>query len=216
MKTFWDKRYDNEGHIWGDAPSITATETLKRLEPDADVLEIGSGYGRDMLALARAGHHVIGVEQAEHGVDMTTRQLIEQGLQTHARAVCGDILTADLPAESFDAIYSHRTLHLLTDEDSVLALAEDVDHLLRPGGLLAVSARDHRGNQPGALRELPHGIYEYTARPGHFIRLWDGDAFREYFGPRFEIESVSQHEELESEQTGHTAYLTLMIARKGE
>ena len=47
--SFWGKRYAAEGALWGHAPSETARGLHERLPATSRILEIGFGYGREIL-----------------------------------------------------------------------------------------------------------------------------------------------------------------------
>ena len=58
-RLFWDKEYENYLRIWGDRPRELAIIAVKYLishqldDKYLSVLDIGCGYGRDCLYLAR-------------------------------------------------------------------------------------------------------------------------------------------------------------------
>ena len=104
------------------------------------VLDLGSGSGRDVYALAQ----LVGPEGEVVGVDMTDEQLAVAELyrEYHAktfgfgnvRFLKGYIETLDLldlEAASFDVVVSNCVINLSPDKDAVLA---GVKRLLKPGG----------------------------------------------------------------------------------
>ena len=104
------------------------------------VLDLGSGSGRDVYALAQ----LVGASGEVVGVDMTDEQLAvaEQHRDWHSekfgfdnvRFLKGDIERLhelDLEPGSFDVIVSNCVINLCTDKDAVL---EGIQRLLKPGG----------------------------------------------------------------------------------
>jgi len=104
------------------------------------VLDLGSGTGRDVYALAQ----LVGPTGSVIGVDMTDEQLAiaEQYREYHAEAFGYDNVTfmkgyiekldeLGLEDGSFDVIVSNCVINLSTDKDAVLA---GVKRLLKPGG----------------------------------------------------------------------------------
>jgi len=104
------------------------------------ILDLGSGSGRDVYALAQ----LVGPSGEVVGVDMTDEQLAvaEQHRDWHSekfgfdnvRFIKGDIERLhelDLEAGSFDVIVSNCVINLCTDKDAVL---EGIQRLLKPGG----------------------------------------------------------------------------------
>jgi len=104
------------------------------------VLDLGSGSGRDVYALAQ----LVGPSGEVVGVDMTDEQLAvaEQYRDWHSekfgfdnvRFIKGDIERLHelgLEAGSFDVIVSNCVINLCTDKDAVL---DGIQRLLKPGG----------------------------------------------------------------------------------
>ncbi len=105
-----------------------------------NVLDLGSGSGRDVYALAQ----LVGPTGKVVGIDMTDEQLAvaEQHRNWHSekfgfdnvRFIKGDIERLhelDLEPGSFDVIVSNCVINLCTDKDAVLA---GIQRLLKPGG----------------------------------------------------------------------------------
>ena len=57
MKEYWNKRYNNEGKIWGDLPSKTAQYALELFSKNKvkRILIPGSGYGRNSKLFSASG-----------------------------------------------------------------------------------------------------------------------------------------------------------------
>ena len=104
------------------------------------VLDLGSGSGRDVYALAQ----LVGANGEVIGVDMTDEQLAvaEQYRDWHSekfgfdnvRFLKGDIerlYELELEPGSFDVIVSNCVINLCTDKNAVL---EGIQRLLKPGG----------------------------------------------------------------------------------
>jgi SAM-dependent methyltransferase len=103
------------------------------------VLELGCGSGRILVPLARAGHHVVGVDTSPHMLALACEKLATAGPEVaRARLVQGDLRYFEL-SERFDlAIVAVKTFaYLITRHDQQRALAAVAAHL-RPGGLLVI------------------------------------------------------------------------------
>ena len=125
------------------------------------VLDLGSGSGRDVYALAQ----LVGPKGSVVGVDMTREQLevAERHRAFHAEAfgydnvrfVQGfieDLGELDLEPGSFDVIVSNCVLNLSPDKPAVL---EGVWNLLKPGGEFYFSDVYADRRLPQELREHP-------------------------------------------------------------
>lgn len=210
---FWDRRYREEGAIWGEQPSPTAMQIAPHLAEGARVLEVGSGYGRDLAFLAERRCRVSGVEISREGHRLARERLDGHGIQPE-QLFLGRFEEMAGPEASFDAILSHRMAHLLLTPDAVAAFAAKSYRLLRPGGILALGARNLADLQPTEMVAVNHHVYEYRCRPGHQIRYWDDETFRQVFGEMHTILVLTHTTEPESRTVPVPCHLTIMIARK--
>lgn len=211
---FWSKRYVEEGHIWGDEPSMTAERLAERLNRAATVLDVGCGYGRDIVEFVQQGHTVHGIEKAVVGLSEASESIREYIDRGQAHLILGEFSRSALADDSFDAISSHRLLHLLGDNGHVRSFVNTAARVLKPGGLLYVSARDDRDFNPEQMIRRSDGQAEYKDRPGHLISFWNEARFRESFGRKFEILDFEKGTEIESKINPVDSHFTLMKARK--
>jgi SAM-dependent methyltransferase len=210
---FWDRRYLREGAIWGDGPSPTALLTAGHLPPRARVLEVGFGYGRDLLFLLRRRCRASGIELSIEGRRQAEACLRCRGLEAEG-LLRGRFEDTDLPAGAFDAVLSHRLAHLLETPEAIARFAAKAAEVLRPGGILAVGARNRRDLNPAVMVRVEDGVYEYADRPGHRVRYWEEATFREAFGQSFRILTLDEAVEQESLARPVPCQLTVMIAVK--
>ena len=112
--------------------------TLGRLEPGSVVLDLGCGAGTDLLIAAQ----MTGPEGRVIGVDMTPTMLErarasaqEMGL---ANVELHESLIETVPLEdsSVDVVISNGVIDLVPDKEAVF---DEIDRVLRPGGLLQVA-----------------------------------------------------------------------------
>lgn len=215
IRNTWDKRYKTKGHDFGDEPSMTAEMLADKLDPVSKVLEVGFGYGRDLLFMAQNGHLLHGVELAESGLSEARKFLSKYNLNSRVQLMDGDFSRLELRESAFDAVYAHRMLHLLGQNGLVRAFVNKAAYVLKPGGLLYVSARDERDFDPKEMRELPDGRVEYKApeREGQLISLWNEHRFSREVERKFEVSGFVLGEELESVGTNKNTHFTVFTAR---
>jgi SAM-dependent methyltransferase len=211
---FWDQRYSKEGPIWGTDPSPTAVLAAQYLPAGAHVLDAGFGYGRDLAFLLKSGFRVSGIDLSVEGRRLALDWLHDQGLKPE-QLWTGRFEETAFP-EPFDAILSHRVIHLMETAESVAAFAGKVESTLRPGGLLCVAARNPHDLHPDVMVRVADRVYEYAKRPGHRIRYWDDQAFQEAFGDAFAFLALTEKVEQESAQQPVPCHCTVMIGRKKE
>jgi ubiquinone/menaquinone biosynthesis C-methylase UbiE len=102
IATFWNQRYSNHKAGWGDDGSPTLQVALRHFPATGHALEIGYGYGRDLVALARRGLAVTGIDPSDEGRHMAEERLARLGLSTSA-LVTADFTDSELPLATFDA-----------------------------------------------------------------------------------------------------------------
>lgn len=210
---FWDRRYRSEGAIWGEQASPTALRAAAFLSPGTRVLDVGSGYGRDLAFLAGRACRVWGVEMSREGHRLAEERQAAQGSRAE-QLYLGRFEELPLPQASFDAIVSHRMAHLLLSPEAVDAFVERLHRLLRAGGIAAIGARNRQDLDPAQMVEVGEQVYEYRNRPGHRIRYWDDDSFRQRFGGLFTVLDLAHTCENESQACPVPCHLTVLIARK--
>lgn len=130
-----------------DYPGYRLVE-LAGIRPGAQVLDVCTGTGAVLIPAAEragAGGHVTGVDIAEEMVQLASYAIPRRGL-TNADARQMDAEQLDFPDASFDYVLSGFGISFIPDLP--LALAE-MQRVLRPGGVLAVSAW-REGNQLSA------------------------------------------------------------------
>lgn len=113
---------------------------LRELPGHAEVLEIGSGGGRDAAYLLAAGHEITGIDGSAG--------MIARAVAVHPE-LAGRLREHRLPAPlpfadaSFDAVMSWAVLmHLRPAEH--LAVVREIARVLRPGGLFGYSVNTER------------------------------------------------------------------------
>lgn len=104
------------------------------------VLELGTGTGRLLLPLARAGNSVVGVDASPHMLAMAERKLAGEAAETRARVrlVRADMRTVRLDEEFDLALVPVKTFAYLTERADQLATLRTLAEHLRPGGCLAL------------------------------------------------------------------------------
>ncbi len=155
---------------------------LPRLQPDAEVLDLGCGPGTITLGLARRARRVVGLDAAAKMVE----QARELAADSEVRNVSFEVGSAyELPFGdgSFDVVYAHQVMQHLADP--VRALRE-AHRVLRPGGLVAVRDSDygtmvHAPVEPAierwrALYHLVAAANGGNADAGRFLLGWAREA----------------------------------------
>jgi ubiquinone/menaquinone biosynthesis C-methylase UbiE len=138
--------------------------------PGTRVLDVGCGRGEVLLACARAGADVAGIDYAATAVEISRETLAEVA---GAEVVQGDVAALPWPDASFDAVLSGDVIEHLVPEDAA-AMLREARRVLRPGGRLVLHTAPNRlfleWTWPVArrlLRAAGHG--DTVARLDHWI-----------------------------------------------
>lgn len=126
---FWDVRYARENHLFGTAPSAFVMEHAHRIPAGSDVLELGAGEGRTLLALAdQRDTHGTALDFSEEALQFARQRADERGrgLET----IGADVRTWS-PDRTWDAVIV-TFVQLLPHERR--RLYETIRVCLRPGG----------------------------------------------------------------------------------
>jgi SAM-dependent methyltransferase len=132
--------------IWQDvecgsyAADLGLWRELAGAEP-RDILDLGCGTGRVAIRLAKAGHHVTGLDSDTAFLEATAERAREQGVEVDT--VIGDARSFDL-GRTFDLVIAPMQLvQLFRGSEERLSMLRSSREHLRPGALFA-----------GALMEL--------------------------------------------------------------
>ena len=98
------------------------------------ILDLGCGSGAQTLHLASLTHGaIVAVDSHAPLIERLRAKVDERGLSARVEARVGDMSALDLPAESFDLVWSEGALYNL----GLAAALPMCASLLRPGGYLA-------------------------------------------------------------------------------
>lgn len=107
------------------------------IAPGMAVLDAGSGYGRNLVYILRAGCTVFCLDSDPHAVDHV-RQLSESlatGLPSENFQV-GSIEQMPFPENLVDVVICNAVLHFARDAEHFRAMLSELWRVLRPGGML--------------------------------------------------------------------------------
>ncbi len=103
----------------------------KHLPAGSTVLELGSAEGKDIVLLKSHNYRVVGSDYSKEFLEVLKKKCPE----TELLRLNASTLTTD---KSFDAIYSNKVLHHLTDEELISSFKRQHE-LLNNGGLVCHS-----------------------------------------------------------------------------
>ena len=138
----WDNTYRTNQHVWGDKPSELATfacnylQGIKSSGKAIEILDLGCGYGRDAIYLARnIKCHVLGIDNSSEAIEMARKALTDD-LESRVGFQCCDF--RQMPDGKFEIVFASNFYHLLKMEERQ-ALRNTIKKRLKPGGMLFLS-----------------------------------------------------------------------------
>lgn len=115
------------------------------LPPEPAVLDLGCGTGAQTLYLAEfTAGPILAIDSHAPSIERLRKTLAERGLLHRVKAQVGDMAHLDLPASSFDLIWSEGALYNIGIAQALPICFE----LLRPGGYLAFTDAVWRKDNP--------------------------------------------------------------------
>ncbi len=116
------------------------------VDPDDDVLLVGSGAGRDLIALASKGYRVTGVEPARHAIATARHHLEKRGL-------CADIIEGffedvALPHPFDVIIFSNCCYSFIPGSGRRIEALRKGDAHLTAGGRILISYLSEQSGHP--------------------------------------------------------------------
>ena len=113
---------------------------LLRLRPGLRVLDAGCGRGEMLLACAREGAKVAGVDYSAAAIELTQQTLADVGDADVRRA---DLTALPWPDDSFDRVLCGDVIEHLDPEQTAPTLSE-FRRVLRPGGMVLIHTAPNR------------------------------------------------------------------------
>ena len=149
LKPWFEEAFDED--YLRTLPFLTPEQTLReveflkdsfRLPREAELLDVGCGYGRHAIELGQGGYRVT-------GIDLSLPLLIRAADEAQRRSLSVNFVHADMREMAFDAqfdgVYSFLTSFGYFDEETNLKVATSIFRALKPGGrfLLDMLNRDY-------------------------------------------------------------------------
>jgi len=175
---YWNNYYQNHGRDKGISQHSSFAQfcldvffTRKSL----DIVELGSGNGRDAIFFAHHGHQVVAIDQSTTAIDIEKRDLhpdVSRCLLPKAR----DFVREDYSQyNNIDIFYSRFTIHSITKDDEELLLP-NVYNALKDNGLFCIEVRTVNDPLYGVGKSCGKDIFITN---NHRRRFINSDVFRE-------------------------------------
>lgn len=171
----------------GTTQEIDFLRSELALTSASSILDVGCGPGRHALELARRGHRVVGFDVSERFIDIARASAEKEGLSDATFEVVDARSREQMNAvgANFDVAIClcQGAFGVMVDDADDGAVLESIASVVRPGGLLALSAfnayfsvRHHEAATFDVARGVSHESTEVknTAGVSKAVSLWTG------------------------------------------
>lgn len=171
VKTYWDKKYNNEEYVFGKTPAKFLSLNYSYIPAGSRVLDMGMGEGRNAVFLARKGYKVTGVDISS--VAVKKARLLAREFGVRINTVVASLNNHRIQKNTLDAVvcfyYVDRSLNKRMVE------------WLKPGGILIYES--HTDNQR-KVKGNENYDKRYLLREGELLTMFPGMRVLKYEEPR--------------------------------
>ncbi|HEY8869055.1 MAG TPA: class I SAM-dependent methyltransferase [Candidatus Limnocylindrales bacterium] len=188
----WSETFLARPNFLGSDPSAPGRAALTRFATAgaAEVLELGSGQGRDTLLFAEAGLRVIALDYAEAGLAQIAAKAEASGLGTAIQTLAADVRQPIPVADaSVGACYAHMLFCMALSTAEIERLVAEVRRVLRPGDVFVYTVRTTA--DPHFRLGVNHGDDRWET--GGFIVHFFDRALIEHLADGFELLEVTDY-----------------------
>jgi 2-polyprenyl-3-methyl-5-hydroxy-6-metoxy-1,4-benzoquinol methylase len=142
------------------------------LQPNVKILDIGSAWGFNVMALRQMGHDAVGMDLISD--QFPSGQRIAASNNVDFPVIAGDAAEIPFTDEQFDCITMVETFEHIFETDRIRVIGE-CRRVLRPGGRLVLSTPNYRGiverfkrfavKRPGIRARMPSMCYPQEGTP---------------------------------------------------
>jgi SAM-dependent methyltransferase len=209
---YWDERYKKGGFEWGDehTPVAELARDIMEKKKFTRVLDVGCGYGRDGIYLARKGFDVVGIDLSGEALRLARNWANREGLRIDFREM--DITRNSFEDSCFDTVIMFNTFHFMVETVRERAISETY-RILRNGGVVVQAIFSTRERGFGQGIEVERNTFEF--KPGRPVHFFSESEIRNAFA-KFTIVRLDEVDIHEVHQGGkeHFHREWLMVAGK--
>lgn len=128
----WDIVDKNDFYWNSPAPEVFYLAENWKSKNFKSILDVGCGWGRNAIFLAKHGFKLDGFDLSKTSVDTTIEKAKEQGID-FSNFVVADMLKFPYNDNTFDALLAMNVISH-TDKEGFLKILNEIKRVLKPGG----------------------------------------------------------------------------------
>lgn len=162
QRAYWDAQYKVDPEFFGveESQFVNWSLPLLRSSNSKSVLELGSGYGRDLLFLQKQGFEVTGVELSAEGVRRARQRL--HGMKVRLFESDAISFLREQCDCAYDAVYSNLFLNMHFTHDEHLSLFSEISRVIKTGGVHLFSVRSKEDKWYGKGRKVAEDTFDHS------------------------------------------------------
>lgn len=130
-------------------------------------LNLGAGTGNDSFYFAKKGLQVTALDWSSSATQALRQRASEQHIENlHTKTQ--SIANLSFPANSFDVVYAHLSLHYFTHKQTT-RIFKKLHNILTPGGLLFVKCKSIDDAYYGNGTEIEPDMFDHKGHVRHFF-----------------------------------------------
>lgn len=198
----WDKIYQRDGKRYGEHPSKFCMLLKLYLQNCKNVLELGCGYGRDLLHLATHYPSVnfFGIDSSPTAISILLGEVRKRKIKNLKVLTSNwlDSIFRQFKKNPIDLIFSHFFLHLFLEKEREEILKRTAQ-ILKDGGIFINSLVSKNDAKFGKGKLIEKGTYApYSDRSWHYLHFWTYDEIIDTFSKvGFKVEELFEYVEEE-------------------
>jgi 2-polyprenyl-3-methyl-5-hydroxy-6-metoxy-1,4-benzoquinol methylase len=172
----WEQVYQTkpaDAVSWFQEHATRSLEIIRSIGATSDAKILDAGGGSSILVddlLTGRFKHVSVLDLSASALEVARRRLGSLG--QNVTWITGDILTVELPEQTYDIWHDRAVFHFLTDPADRMAYVRQVMKSVKPGGHVIVATF------------APDGPEQCSGLP---VARYDPDQLHDEFGPSFEL-----------------------------
>jgi tellurite methyltransferase len=207
-KKYWDEFYKKHGLDKGIQSESTFANFCQNKffkYQIKNILELGSGNGRDAKYFAKCGHNVIAIDQSHSGVEIGKEAFMDNVIFIEE-----DFVNMDYNKfKDINVVYSRFTIHAITEEEENIVISK-VTNLLKKSGIFAIEVRSTKDPLYGVGECVGKNAYVTT----HYRRFIDSDEFVNKLLPNYKLLYFTEEDNLSIYKEDNPVLIRLILEKR--